>query len=103
MGQTGDNSSSSPSRAFYLTVATILTQVGCLTIVIIFIALFGGIWLDGYFDTKPWFTMILTIASLPITILVMLKLVRAGTSKLNSSPPKNDEDTPQEEAEVGRN
>jgi len=48
-----------------LTLAAILGQVGCLTIVIIFVALFGGLWLDKYLDTKPLFTVGLMILSVP--------------------------------------
>jgi hypothetical protein len=32
-------------------------QVGCLTLVIILASVFGGLWLDKMFNTKPVFTL----------------------------------------------
>ena len=47
-------------------------QVGCLTLVIILASVFGGLWLDNTFGTKPVFTLVLLFAGIPISVLVML-------------------------------
>jgi hypothetical protein len=40
-------------------------QVGCLTLVIILASVFGGLWLDNTFGTKPVFTLALLFAGIP--------------------------------------
>jgi ABC-type transport system involved in cytochrome c biogenesis permease subunit len=76
-------------RTFNLTLAAVVTQVGCLTLVILLAALFGGLWLDQIFQTKPMFTLGLTIASIPVTLIVMLWIVRSATSRLKSGPSED--------------
>jgi ABC-type transport system involved in cytochrome c biogenesis permease subunit len=68
--------------ALNLTLASIAGQVGCLTLVIIFVALFAGLWLDRYFDTRPIFTIILLLSSVPVTLFLMFRLVKAATSRI---------------------
>lgn len=78
--------------AMNLTLASIAGQVGCLTLVIIFVALFTGLWLDQYFASKPLFTIVLLIGSVPVTLFLMFRVVKAATSRIkpvqNSENPK---------------
>lgn len=78
--------------AMNLTLASIAGQVGCLTLVIIFVALFAGLWLDQYFASKPLFTIVLLIGSVPVTLFLMFRVVKAATSRIkpvqNSENPK---------------
>ena len=55
---------------------------GCLTVAIIFVALVVGLWLDSTFDTRPLFTIILMIGSVPVTLVAMLWVVRMTTSRM---------------------
>ena len=73
-------------RTFNFTLAAVVTQVGCLTLVILLAALFGGMWLDQIFQMKPMFTLGLTIASIPVSLIAMLWIVRSATSRLRSGP-----------------
>ena len=77
--------------AMNLTLASIAGQVGCLTLVIIFVALFAGLWLDRYLDTKPLFTIVLLIGSVPVTLFIMFRVVRAATNRIK--PVQNSETT----------
>jgi len=77
--------------AMNLTLASIAGQVGCLTLIIIFVALFAGLWLDRYFNTKPLFTIVLLIGSVPVTLFLMFRVVRAATSRIK--PVQNSEET----------
>ena len=88
--------------AFNYTLAVVVGQVGCLTVLIIFLTLFAGLYLDNLFGTRPWFTIILLVASVPVTLAVMIWVIRWTTSKMNLIESDNEE-SPQEEAEVGRN
>ena len=73
-----------------LTLAGMAGQVGCLTLVILLAAVFGGVWLDGRFQTRPLFTLILILASIPVSLVAMFFVVRLATSKIKAGPPQND-------------
>ena len=82
-------------RIFNLTLATVAGQVGCLTLVIVLIALFAGLWLDSQFGTRPLFTLILMAASVPVTIVFMYRVATAATSRIKPvepGKPKPEED-----------
>jgi F0F1-type ATP synthase assembly protein I len=68
--------------AYNLTLAAVAGQVGCMTLVIIFGALIAGLWLDRTFATKPLFTMLFMIASMPVTLYVMFRVVQAATKRI---------------------
>lgn len=70
---------------FNMALAAVAGQVGCLTLIIVLAALFGGLWLDNYFDTRPMFTVGLMVASVPVTLVVMFWVVRAATSRMQVS------------------
>ena len=63
-------------------------QVGCLTLVIILASVFGGLWLDNYFGTKPVFTLALLFAGIPISVLVMLVVARKTLARLKEQAEK---------------
>lgn len=87
--------------AMNLTLASIAGQVGCLTLVIIFVALFAGLWLDRYLDTKPLFTIVLLVGSVPVTLYLMFRVVRVATSRIKpvQNSDKTKITTPQEDAD----
>ena len=70
---------------FNLTLAAVAGQVGCLTLIIVLLALFGGLWLDKQLNSKPAFTIGLMIISVPITLYLMFWVVKKATTKLNDS------------------
>jgi len=57
-------------------------QVGCLTLVIILASVFGGLWLDRIFGTKPVITLVLLFAGIPVSVLVMLSVARRTLARL---------------------
>lgn len=87
-------------QAYTLTLASIAGQVGLLTLGIIFVALFAGLWLDGQMGTKPMFTIILLIASVPVTVFIMFRVVSAATNRIQ---PVETQETPEEEQNSGKN
>ena len=60
---------------------TVLWVAG-LTLVVIFGALFAGILLDRLLNTKPLLTILLTIASIPLTIYATFRVVKAATRRI---------------------
>ena len=65
-----------------MVLGAVVGQVGCLTLLIVLAALFSGLWLDGKFGTKPILTVILMIASVPVTLVLMFWIVRKATARL---------------------
>jgi F0F1-type ATP synthase assembly protein I len=57
-------------------------QVGCLTLIIILASVFGGLWLDQTFGTKPVFTLALLLAGIPVSVFVMLTVARRTLARL---------------------
>jgi len=66
-------------------------QVGCITLVIILASVFGGLWLDKTFDTKPVFTLALLFAGIPVSVLVMLAVARRTLARLKDKAEKDSE------------
>ena len=73
---------------FNMQVAAIAGQVGCATLAIVFAALLGGIFLDRFLSTKPIFTILLMVGSVPVTLVVMFWIVRRATSRMNLGKAK---------------
>jgi F0F1-type ATP synthase assembly protein I len=63
-------------------------QVGCLTLVIILASVFGGLWLDKTFGTKPVFTLALLFAGVPASVFVMLTVARRTLARLKEQAEK---------------
>jgi hypothetical protein len=93
-----DRKRSDPRYALNLTIIGVFGQVGFLTLLIVSVALVGGLWLDKVLQTKPMFTIILMAASVPLSLVVMYKVVMWATSRIK--PLENNESPiPQEDAD----
>jgi F0F1-type ATP synthase assembly protein I len=60
----------------------VIGQVGCLTLAVILASVFGGLWLDKTFGTKPVFTLTLLIAGIPLSVFLMLYVSRKSLARL---------------------
>ncbi len=84
------NENPKPKNAQYalnLGLAGVAGQVGFLTLLIVFAALFGGLWLDRRLETKPLFTILLLIGSVPVTIFVMFRVAMSAVAKIKPTEP----------------
>jgi F0F1-type ATP synthase assembly protein I len=88
----------SKQKLLNLTLVGIVSQVGCLTLVIILAALLLGLFLDSRFNTRPWFTIGLVIVSIPVSLVLMFIIVRTAIKKLK---PETTKQTKQEEHHFG--
>lgn len=86
--------------ALNLTIIGVFGQVGFLTLFIIVAALLGGLWLDKMFDSKPMFTVVLMIASVPVSLVLMYKVVMWATSRIKPDDKKTS--IPQEDLDRDR-
>lgn len=75
----------------------VVVQVGCFTPVIILGALFAGLWLDRIFASRPLFTILFIIGSMPVSIVVLFAIVRSAMKRLKSEA----EQTPEIPSEGG--
>ena len=60
----------------------VIGQVGCLTLAVILASVFGGLWLDNMFGTKPVFTLVLLFAGIPLSVFLMLYVSRKALTRL---------------------
>jgi F0F1-type ATP synthase assembly protein I len=79
MAQSDQNSRNGMVNTLLIVV---IGQVGCLTLVVILASVFGGLWLDDTFGTKPVFTLVLLFAGIPLSVLLMLYVSRKALARL---------------------
>ncbi|GIK58175.1 MAG: hypothetical protein BroJett015_38380 [Chloroflexota bacterium] len=77
-------------------LASVVGQVGCLIVFIVFIALGAGLALDKFLGTKALFTVLLMVGSVPValyfTVRLSLTAVNRAQIKLQQSE-QTEEDT----------
>ena len=66
----------------YTLLVVMIGQVGCITIAIILASVFGGVWLDKTFGTKPVFTLVLLFAGIPLSVFLMMFTARKTLARL---------------------
>ena len=79
-------------RRVNLALASVAGLGGCLVLVILVLALFGGLWLDSVLKTKPLFTLVLVIGSVPVGIFAMYR-VSMNVITRSITLPKTDTST----------
>ena len=62
--------------AFGTKALTVGGEVGCLTLIIVLGSVFGGLWLDNLFGTKPAITILLVLASAPIALVLTVWIAK---------------------------
>ena len=78
MAQSDDNRQNMVSTLLIVVIG----QVGCLTLAVILASVFGGLWLDNTFGTKPVFTLVLLFAGIPLSVILMLYVSRKALTRL---------------------
>jgi F0F1-type ATP synthase assembly protein I len=71
---------------FRTAVTMTVVWVAGLTLAVIFTALFAGIYLDRMLESKPLFTILLVVASIPVTIFLTFRVVKAASSRITTQP-----------------
>jgi len=69
----------------HLTLIGVILATGFFTLVIVLGAVFGGMWLDAQFQTRPAITLVSVFASIPISLIVTLLVVRKATAKIQAN------------------
>lgn len=89
---------SKKTKSYNMLIAALAGQVGCLTLVIVIAAVLGGMALDARLGTKPWFTLGLLLASIPVSLVLMFFIARKTISKIKTNKP----DASKEEEGIGK-
>lgn len=65
--------------------STIGVQAGCISLILVLMALGGGVLLDRVFNTKPLFVLGLLLLSVPISLYAMVRSVLASTRSMRET------------------
>ena len=87
------NQPDDPNQSGFKSAVTItVIGVAVITFGVIFLALFGGLWLDKLLNSRPLFTIILVILSIPVSIVLMLRLVKVAISRIKPAQIKSSQE-----------
>jgi F0F1-type ATP synthase assembly protein I len=82
-----------------LAVFSVGAEVGCATLIIVFVALGIGIGLDTLLGTKPVFIILFTLGSAPLAIFITYKLAMRAVKSATPQVPAATKVKPVEEEE----
>lgn len=78
-------------------LASVVGQVGCLVVFIVFLALGAGILLDKLLNTKALFTVLLMVGSVPVALYMVVRIsltaVARAQNKLAKQADESEEET----------
>lgn len=75
---------------------TVGGEVGCLTVLIVLGAVLGGLWLDKLIGTKPLITILLVLASAPLSLFLTYKIAKRSVGSTNILKMSDGESKPKE-------
>jgi F0F1-type ATP synthase assembly protein I len=87
-----------------LAMASVVSQVGCVTIAVVLGALVVGLGLDRFFDTRPLFTILFLLGSIPVSLYLLVRIALSAVAQLNppSQKPVEGERTSKESPSEGK-
>ena len=74
------------ARASLQLAFKVLAQIGVLTVVVLVVALFGGLWLDRLLDTRPLFTVVLLLGSFPLSLYIIYRVALGAVASKPTTP-----------------
>ncbi len=96
--QPGEGSKGKPT-VNNLAVFSVGAEVGCATLIIVFLSIFVGIGLDKVLGTKPVFIILLTLGSAPFSIYITYKLAMRAVKNTTPQVPVKEQVKSAEEEE----
>lgn len=67
-----------------LALAAVAAQAGCVTVLIIMVALIAGLWLDAQSGRRGLFTILLLVCSVPLTLFLMVRIVLGSVNRIQA-------------------
>jgi F0F1-type ATP synthase assembly protein I len=74
-------------------LAGVVGQIGCLTLILIGAALGAGILLDRVLDTRPIFTILFLVGSVPVNLFVTVRVALAAVARAQRSIAREERTT----------
>jgi len=68
-----------------LALASMVSQVGCITVVIVVGALLLGLWLDNVLGTKPFLTIALLLLSVPVSTYSLVRIALSTAAQFQAA------------------
>ena len=68
-------------------LAGVVGQVGCLTVILIGVALGAGIFLDYFLESRPIFTILFMVGSVPITLYLIVRVSLTAVARAQKIVP----------------
>jgi len=72
--------------AFYSKTMLVGGEIGCVTLIIVLVAVLGGLWLDRLLGTKPIITIFLVFGSAPLSLVLTYWLAMRAIRDMNPLP-----------------
>jgi F0F1-type ATP synthase assembly protein I len=69
------------NRTIIRQFAAVFAKVGFLALLIIAVAVSGGLWLDEHFKTGPIALIVMLLASVPVTFFMIIRVVSSFAQK----------------------
>ena len=92
MSQASDPSKNPIRQVFGLRTVTLGGEIGCLTLMIVLGAVFGGLWLDRTLGTeKPVITIILVLISAPVALVLTYWRAMQAVKDIQAKPSEEGE------------
>ena len=90
--------SDNKQKIFNMALAIVAGQGGCVTLIIILAAVLLGLWVDNVNGTKPWFTLMFLLVSVPVSLAAMFLVVRSAIGRIKTDisaekPIEDEEET----------
>ena len=101
MSQSGNNEHKPlQSVSASMPVIALGGQIGCVTLVVVLVAAFGGIWLDNLLGTKPFLTIILILGAAPLSLFLTYVMAVKAINKVNQPTVQDEKIETQKEDET---
>ena len=68
-----------------MALASVVSQVGCVTVAVVLGALVAGLGLDRFLETRPLFTILFLLGSIPVSLYLLVRIALSAVAQLN--PP----------------
>ncbi len=72
-------------------LASVVGQVGCLVIVLVGLALGGGLLLDRLLNTRPIFTVLLMVGSVPVALYLTVRVSLSAVARAQQNTTHTDQ------------
>jgi F0F1-type ATP synthase assembly protein I len=70
-------------------LAGVVGQIGCLTLILIGVALGAGILLDRFLETSPIFTILFLVGSVPINLFLTVRVALSALARAQRGASKS--------------